>query len=174
MQPLKKIALVGNPNVGKSALFNALTGASATVSNYPGTTVTLTRGTTSFDGTTVEVIDTPGMYSFLSITEEERVARSILIDENPDIVLNVADARNIKRMLVLTLELIEAGLPVVLVLNMMDEAESAGIAIDLESLRRQLGVKVVATVATKKTGIDALRKLIANHESENVEYHAVS
>lgn len=174
MKAAKKVALVGNPNVGKSALFNVLTGANATVSNYPGTTVTLTRGTTAIGGVVVEVIDTPGMYSFLSITEEERVARSILIDEDPDLILHVADARNLRRMLVLTLELIEAGLPVVLILNMMDEAQSAGITIDLELLEQELGIKVAATVATKRTGIEALRRLIANHNVENVENHAVS
>ena len=174
MKAAMKIALVGNPNVGKSALFNVLTRANATVSNYPGTTVTLTRGPTASDGVVVEVVDTPGMYSFLSITEEERVARSILVDENPDLVLQVADARNLRRMLVLTLELIEAELPVVLILNMMDEAESAGVTIDLGLLKQELGIEVAATVATKRRGIEALRRLIAHHNMKNVEYHAVS
>ncbi len=165
---------MGNPNVGKSVLFNALTGARATVSNYPGTTVMLTRGNATIDGVAIEVVDTPGMYSFLSITEEERVARSILIDESPDIVVNVVDARNIVRMLSLTLQLIEAELPVILALNMMDEARSAGIEIDVETLEHELGVPVVGMVATKKTGIDKLRSLILEYDREVGSQHAVS
>src|SRR5690242_7273380 len=119
----KKVALVGNPNVGKSVLFNALTGAYVTVSNYPGTSVEVARGSAVIEGEQYEIIDTPEMYSILPITEEERVAREILLNESPDVVIHVLDARNLERMLAMTLQLIEAGLPVVLVVNIMDEAE---------------------------------------------------
>jgi ferrous iron transport protein B len=118
----KKLIVVGNPNVGKSVLFGALTGKYATVSNYPGTTVEVLRGKVRIGDCDYEVVDTPGMYSFFPVTEEENVARTILFTEQPDAVVHVADAKNIERMLPLTLQLLEAGLPVILVLNIMDEA----------------------------------------------------
>src|SRR3972149_419106 len=107
----KKVALVGNPNVGKSVLFNALTGAYVTVSNYPGTSVEVARGRAVIGGESLEIIDTPGMYSLLPMTEEERVAREILLTEAPDLIIHVIDARNIARVLAMTLQLIEAELP---------------------------------------------------------------
>src|SRR5450759_917212 len=108
---VKRVALVGNPNVGKSVLFNALTGAYVTVSNYPGTSVEVSRGNAVVDGETWQVIDTPGMYSIHTITEEERVAREILLNETPDVVVHVLDARNLERMLAMPLQLFEADLP---------------------------------------------------------------
>ena len=132
----KKVALVGNPNVGKSVLFNALTGAYVTVSNYPGTSVEVAKGSAVIEGEHFEIIDTPGMYSLLPITEEERVARQLLLENPPDMVIHVADARNLERMLTMTIQLIEAALPVLLVVNMMDEAERLGIAIDIPLLER--------------------------------------
>ena len=125
-----KVALVGNPNVGKSVLFNALTGAYVTVSNYPGTSVEVTRGTALIDDRQYEIIDTPGMYALLPITEEERVAREILLTESPDLVLHVLDARNLERMLPMTLQLVEAGVPVVLVVDIMDEAQTDAITVN--------------------------------------------
>jgi ferrous iron transport protein B len=157
---LKKIAIVGNPNVGKSVIFNRLTGAYVTVSNYPGTTVDVSRGKARLADEKVEVVDTPGMYSLLPITEEERVARLLLIEEKPRVVLHVADAKNLARMLSFTLQLIEAGLPVMLDLNMMDEMESAGISIDTARLEQELGIPVVATVASTGRGMeDLVRRL---------------
>ena len=153
---LKRVALVGNPNVGKSVLFNDLTGLYATVSNYPGTTVEVTTGT-ALIGTECEILDTPGMYSLFPITEEERVARRILLNTAPELVVHVVDAKNLGRMLPLTLQLLEAGLPVVLVLNMMDEAENEGVAIDIPLLERELGIPVVATVSTTGRGVDTLK-----------------
>ncbi|MES0278783.1 MAG: ferrous iron transport protein B [Dehalococcoidales bacterium] len=158
---LRKLAIVGNPNVGKSVVFNQLTGRYVTISNYPGTTVDVSRGKAILDGCPFEVVDTPGMYIMHSITEEERVARKILLDEKPDVILHVVDARNLPRMLPLTLQLIEAGLPVVLELNMMDEAEAAGIDIDTSRLSRRLGIPVVATVAVSGRGLDVLRRTLA-------------
>ena len=163
---LKKLALVGNPNTGKSVMFNNLTGSYATVSNYPGTTVEVTRGRGEFEGIPFEVVDTPGMYSLFSITEEERVARSILLNERPDVVLQLVDAKNLERMLLMTFQLIEAGLPLVVVLNLLDEAEAAGIIIDLEMLSERLRVPVVGTVATSGRGMDELRKEIADYVSD--------
>jgi len=159
-----KIAIVGSPNVGKSVVFNRLTGSRTVISNYPGTTVDILRGKANLGGRQVEIVDTPGMYSFLPITEEERVAREILVEETPDVILHVVDTKNLERMLPLTLQLIEAELPVILQLNMMDEAESAGIEIDTKKLEQELGVPVVATVAVTGHGMDTLRQTLATFE----------
>jgi ferrous iron transport protein B len=162
----KKVALVGNPNVGKSVLFNALTGAYVTVSNYPGTSVEVARGSTVIEGVTCEIIDTPGMYSILPITEEERVARDILLNESPDLVIHVLDARNLERMLAMTIQLIEAGLPVALVVNIMDEAERMGLEIDIPLLQEKLAIPVVGAATAKKRGVAEIRALIATHEKK--------
>lgn len=157
---LKKIALVGSPNVGKSVVFNNLTGAYVTISNYPGTTVEIARGKTRIGRTEYEVIDTPGMYSLIPLTEEEQVARSVLFREKPDLILQIVDAKNLVRMLPLTFQLMEAGLPVILVLNMMDEAEKIGVKINPRFLEEALSVPVVATVATTGRGIGELKERI--------------
>ncbi len=154
----RKIGIVGSPNVGKSMLFNRLTGVYVTVSNYPGTTVDVSRGKAMIEGEEFEVVDTPGMYSLLPISEEERVARSILLEEKPEVILHVVDAKNLERMLPFTLQLIEAGLPTILDLNMMDETEAVGIEIDIEQLQAELGIPVMATVATTGHGLEALRR----------------
>lgn len=154
------VLLVGSPNVGKSVLFHKLTGRYVTVSNYPGTTVEVSRGRMRHRGREFEIIDSPGMYSLMPITDEERVARRILLQEHPDLVLHVVDAKNLARMLPLTVQLIESGAPVVLVLNMMDELERAGLSIHIEALQQQLGVPVVPTVGLTGEGIDALKELI--------------
>lgn len=159
----KRVALVGNPNVGKSVLFNALTGSYVTVSNYPGTSVEVSRGHAVINEQSWEVIDTPGMYSIHTITEEERVAREILLHETPDVVLHVLDARNLERMLAMTLQLIEAGLPVILVVNIMDEAERMGLKIDLELLRQRLGIPVVGAATARKRGLGEIRSAIATY-----------
>src|SRR5512137_2972658 len=166
----KKVALVGNPNVGKSVLFNALTGAYVTVSNYPGTSVEVARGNAVIEGEQYEIIDTPGMYSLLPITEEERVAREILLNESPDVVIHVLDARNLERMLTMTLQLVEAGLPAVLVVNIMDEAERMGLIIDIPLLKEKLGIPVIAAATAKKRGLVEIRKEIAAYDRSK---HAV-
>ena len=157
----KSLAIVGNPNVGKSVMFNGLTGAYVTVSNYPGTTVGISRGKGRIRGKTVEVVDTPGMYSLLPITEEERIGRSIVLAEHPDVILHVVDAKNLERMLSFTIQLIEAELPVILVLNIMDEAERIGMHIDVEKLEHRLGIPVVPTVGITKRGMNRLEDVIA-------------
>lgn len=158
--PQKRVAIVGSPNVGKSLIFNRLTGIYVTVSNYPGTTVEVFRGRTYIDGVLYEIVDTPGMYSLLPSSEEERVARRLLMEERPDVVVHVVDAKNLERMLPLTLQLIEADFPLVLALNMMDEAKKAGVQIDTELLTNILCVPVVPVVATTGQGIEQLRRVI--------------
>jgi ferrous iron transport protein B len=154
---LKKIAIVGSPNVGKSVLFNNLTGTYVTVSNYPGTTVEVSRGTSHIGSEQIEIIDTPGMYSILPITEEEKVSRNILFNENPKVIIHVIDAKNLERMLSFTLQLLEAGFKLILVLNIMDEAEKLGLDIDINKLQQELGIPVVSTVSTTGKGMDILK-----------------
>lgn len=165
---LKKIAIVGSPNVGKSMLFNQLTGAYVTVSNYPGTTVEVSRGKTKIGEQEFEVIDTPGMYSLLPITEEEKVSRNLLLQEKPDLVIHIVDAKNLERMLPFTLQLIEAGLPIILVLNIIDEAESMGMKINISQLEKDLNVPVIATVSTTGRGIDILKGRMEEYAGKKV------
>jgi ferrous iron transport protein B len=158
------VAIVGQPNVGKSLLFNRLTGTYVTVSNYPGTTVEVARGHVRMPccGGTLDLVDTPGLFNLMPTSEEERVTRRILFDERPGLILNVVDAKNLTRMLPLTLQLIEAGLPVILDLNMMDEAELHGLDIDLYGLENALGIPVVSTIGTNGKGLDVLKERISN------------
>ncbi len=172
-QGLPEIAIVGSPNVGKSLLFQNLTGSYVAVSNYPGTTVEVYRGKGEIAGQPVAFVDTPGMYSLLPITEEERVARSILLQERPAAVIHVVDAKNLARMLPLTLQLLEADLPVILVVNIMDEAERLGIRIDTRALEEQLRIPVVATVSTTGQGIDQLKRRLAEYVNGTRQCHPV-
>jgi ferrous iron transport protein B len=157
---LPKIVLIGSPNVGKSSLFNSLSGSYTIVSNYPGTSVEISRGKGRIGEKEYEIIDTPGMYSLLPVTEEERVSQHLLFEEEAFVCLHVVDARNLRRMLSFTLQLLEAGLPLILVLNMMDEAEERGIKIDIQELSRTLGIPVAATVSSRGTGIEELKTAI--------------
>jgi ferrous iron transport protein B len=167
----KKIILVGNPNVGKSVVFNTLTGSYTTVSNYPGTSVEVSRGHCQVAGDDYLVLDTPGMYSMLPITEEERVARRILLEESPHVVLHVVDARNLERMLPMTLQLIEAGLPVLLLINIMDEAERVGMKIDIPLLQEKLQIPVVGgAIGRGKRGLRELREAIANYRASKATF----
>jgi len=159
----KRIILVGTPNVGKSLIFNRLSGTRTTVSNYPGTTVDITKARIKIDGVECDLIDTPGMYSLIPVTEEERVARSILFNKRSAAVLQVMDSRDLERMLPLTFQLIEAGLPLILDLNMIDEAERIGVKIDVESLEKDLGIPVITTVATTGLGITELKKRLKEY-----------
>ena len=160
---LKKIAIVGNPNVGKSVLFNNLTKHYVVVSNYPGTSVEVSRGTLKTGDDEFEVIDTPGIYSLSPLTEEERVARRILLKEELCLVIHVVDAKNLERMLPFTLQLMETCLPAMLVLNMMDEAEKANVEINIELLERELGIPVTGTVSTTGRGMDELKRRITGY-----------
>lgn len=172
---LEKIALIGNPNVGKSVIFGLLTGKYVTVSNYPGTTVEVTQGNISLDGKRLVLVDTPGVNSLVPMSEDEKVTRDILLTEAPAAVVQVGDAKNLKRTLLITLQLAEMGLPVVLDLNMIDEARDRGITIDTAVLRDRLGVDVVSTVAPQRKGIKELREsmLAPKRPVLQVRYHPV-
>ncbi len=165
MEARKKILIAGNPNVGKSVIFNDLTGSYATVSNYPGTTVEVSRGTARIGNQEYDIVDTPGMYALMPITEEERVSQKIILTEKADVLIHVIDAKNLERMLPFTFQLIEAGLPVVLVLNIMDEAEKMGMMIDVTSLEKDLQIPVIPTVSVTGRGMDRLRNVIEKYIS---------
>lgn len=164
---LKRIALIGNPNVGKSVIFGLLTGRYATVSNYPGTTVEVSYGNISMDRKRYLVVDTPGVNSLTPMSEDERVTRDILLREKPSVVVQVGDAKNLKRTLLITIQLAEMGLPVILDLNMEDEARDRGISIDKAKLRELLGVEVIGTVAPEKKGIKELRLAISKEDFQS-------
>jgi ferrous iron transport protein B len=151
------VILVGNPNVGKSALFGALTGRYVTVSNYPGTTVEMTRGHVDLAGARVVVIDTPGTNSLTPSSDDERVTRDVLLTGVPRAILAVGDAKNLERTLLLAVQLAEMNLPLVLALNMWDEAKGRGLTIDTEAIADRLGVDVVPTVAIRREGLDRVR-----------------
>jgi len=154
------IILVGNPNVGKSALFGALTGTYVTVSNYPGTTVEVSEGAAVVAGRRVAVRDTPGAASLIPYSEDERVTRDILLSADGSAVVLVGDAKNLERALALALEVAETGIPFVLCLNMMDEARARGISVDAAALGACLGVEVVETVAVRREGVPRLAAAI--------------
>jgi small GTP-binding protein len=157
----RRLVLVGNPNVGKSVLFGALTGTYVTVSNYPGTTVEITRGSAEIAGERWEVIDTPGVNNLVPMSEDEVVTRDILLREPADAVIQVADAKNLRRGLLLSLQLAELEVPFALDLNMIDEARSRGLNFRWRTLGERLGVEVNATVATEKRGLKGLADLAA-------------
>lgn len=154
------VFLVGPPNVGKSALFGALTGSYVTVSNYPGTTVEITTGSTLLEGRRVPVIDTPGAHTFNPTSEDERVTRDLLLERTAEAVVAVGDAKDLPRSLALALQLSEMEVPYVLCLNMSDEAKERGIRVDHRALSKLLGVEVVPTVAIVRKGIGRLRSAL--------------
>ncbi|HPO59256.1 MAG TPA: FeoB small GTPase domain-containing protein, partial [Anaerolineaceae bacterium] len=148
----QRIALVGNPNVGKSLFFHRLTGTYVVVSNYPGTTVELSQGTAKSLGHAT-VVDTPGIVAFPPRTDDEAVTARVILRESFRAVLQVGDAKNFRRTLLLTAQLAELGVPLVLALNMMDEAQAHGLQVDVERLSQILGLTVVPTIATRGTGV---------------------
>ena len=175
MNPAPMVALVGNPNAGKSALFNALTGARQKVGNYPGVTVERKSGRMSLaDGRPVELIDLPGTYSLDPASPDEQVTRDVLFGRQegerlPQALIVVVDATNLDNHLRFTLQLIALGLPVVVALNMVDMAERDGLLIDADRLASALGVPVVPTVAVRKRGIEELKAALANAVGEAVQ-----
>jgi ferrous iron transport protein B len=163
----KWIALTGQPNVGKSLLFNRLTGSRVAVSNYPGTTVAVDKGQIAIGPDKYDIWDLPGMYSLLPITEEERVAKNSVLTNQPEYILHVVDAKNLTRMLPLAMELSETGLKVILVVNMMDEAEKEGIQIDFQKLSSEIGIPVVPATAVTGKGINQILSHIVNYKRVN-------
>jgi small GTP-binding protein len=155
------IALIGNPNVGKSVIFNSLVpGARQHVGNWPGKTVEKKEGSFTHKGVTLKLVDLPGTYSLTAAAEDELVSRNFIIDEKPDLVVDVVDASNLERNLYLTMLLLELDAKVLLVLNMTDIAEEKGYKINVETLSEKLGVPVTVTVATKGKGLSELKDAV--------------
>ncbi len=165
-----RVALIGNPNVGKSVVFNNLTGLKQHTGNWPGKTVEQKTGFFEYKGHEFEIVDLPGVYSLSALSEDERVARDYLIHTRPDVVVDIVNASQVERNLYLTLLLVELQLNLVVVLNMYDVVRSRGDKIDTQKLSEKLGTKVVTTVATKGEGMDDLKEAIL----EAAEEHALS
>ncbi len=153
---MTRIALAGNPNCGKTSLFNTFTGAHQKVGNYGGVTVDFKEGTARVDGQKVTIVDLPGTYSLNAYSVEEQVARDYIVDQRPDVVIDVVDATNLERNLFLTLQLVELGVRPIIALNMWDEVQKKDIQIDLDHLQRLLDMKIVPTVGTKGEGTSEL------------------
>ena len=154
----EKVILIGNPNVGKSVIFNYLTGKYVTVSNYPGTTVEVSTGTLSAHGKKFQVLDTPGVNSLIPMSEDEKVTRDILLKEPKSYLVQVIDTKNIRRGLLISLQLLEMGLPFIVLLNMWDEAKSRGIEIKTQTLSEILDAPILKTVATRKKGLEKIKE----------------
>lgn len=161
------VACIGNPNCGKTTLFNALTGSKLKVANWPGVTVERFEGQTSFEDVDITLIDTPGIYSLTCYTIEEKVTRQCAMDDSIDVIINVVDASSLERNLYLTLQLLELGKPIVLALNMMDIVKERGMEIDMHRLPEMLGgIPVVPVSAAKRTGLDILLHAVVHHYEE--------
>lgn len=154
------VALAGNPNSGKTTVFNNLTGSHQHVGNWPGVTVEKKEGSCSYQGYNVRVVDLPGVYSLTAYSPDEVVARNFIVDEKPDAVVDIVDASNLERNLYLAVQLLEMGARLIVALNMMDEADSRKYRIDAEELSRLLGAPVVPMVANHNQGTEELLKKI--------------
>jgi ferrous iron transport protein B len=151
------IALAGNPNAGKTTIFNALTGLRQHTGNWPGKTVEKKEGEIEHGGLTINIVDLPGTYSLTAYSPEEIIARDFIIEEHPDVVVNVVDATNLERNLYLTVQILELDVPVVLVLNMTDDLHKDGAKINVPELSRMLGnIPVISTTANQGKGIPEL------------------
>lgn len=162
-----RVGFVGNPNCGKTTLFNAYTGANLKVANWPGVTVERVEGETSYKGQKLKLIDLPGIYSLTSYSIEEKVSRKCIMDNEVDVIINVVDASALERNLYLTMQLLELGKPVILAMNMMDIVEERGMEIDMHRLPEMLGgIPVVPVSARKRTGLDVLMHAVVHHYEE--------
>ncbi|WP_455717694.1 ferrous iron transport protein B, partial [Anaerosporobacter sp.] len=170
-----QVAFIGNPNCGKTTLFNAYTGAKLKVANWPGVTVEKKEGAFRYHSHQFKLVDLPGIYSLTSYTLEEKLSREYILDDSVDVIVDVADASCLERNLFLTLQLIELGKPVILGLNMMDIVKERGMEIDLHRLPEMLGIPVIPVSARKKTGLDILMHAVAHHQKKhndvNLEHH---
>lgn len=167
MKESLKIGFAGNPNCGKTTLFNAYTGAKLKVANWPGVTVEKKEGAMRYHDSVFKLVDLPGTYSLTSYTMEETVTRQFILSNDVDVIINIADASSLERNLYLTLQLIELGKPVVLALNMMDIVEKRGMEIDTHRLPEMLGIPVIPVSARKKTGLDILMHAAAHHKDSH-------
>ena len=155
------IALAGNPNVGKSTVFNALTGSRQHVGNWPGKTVEKKEGIFKHNGAEINIVDLPGTYSLSSYSIEEQIARDFIVKERPRVVVNVVDAANLERNLYLTAQILETGLPLILVLNMNDQARTRGLEVDAQKLSELLdGTPVIPMTARRGQGLEELKQAI--------------
>ena len=167
MADIINVGFIGNPNCGKTTLFNAFTGANLKVANWPGVTVEKKEGKTIYEGQEFKLIDLPGIYSLSSYTMEETVSRECIMSDDVDVIVDVIDASCLERSLYLTLQLLELGKPVVLALNMMDIVEERGMEIDLHRLPEMLGIPVIPVSARKRTGLDSLLHAAAHHKGHH-------
>ncbi len=166
---MARIALVGNPNVGKSVIFNALTGLNQTIANFPGCTVEKKEGGMKYEDRIIEVIDLPGIYSLTPHSIDEEISREYIIEENPDLVVAVLDASNLERNLYLTTQLMELGLNLIIALNMMDLAEGKGIEIDVGRLSDNLQIPIIETIAAKDVGLNDLKSAMCYYLENPIE-----
>lgn len=162
-----KFALAGNPNSGKTTLFNSLTGSTAHVGNWPGVTVDKKEGTYKKEKEPIGIIDLPGIYSLSPYTPEEVISRNYILEEKPDCIVNIVDATNLERNLYLTTQLMEIDVPIVVALNMMDEVKKSGDTINADELSKKLGIPVVEISALKETNLDKLMT-VAYQESKKI------
>jgi ferrous iron transport protein B len=167
----EKVILIGNPNVGKSVVFNYLTGKYVTVSNYPGTTVEVSAGTLEVHGKKLQVLDTPGVNSLIPMSEDEKVTRDILLKEPRSYLIQVMDTKNIRRGLLISLQLLEMGLPFIVLLNMWDEAKSRGIEIKVQALSEILGIPLLKTVATRQKGLEKIKENLHPRSPASISIH---
>ena len=161
------IGFIGNPNCGKTTLFNAYTGANLKVANWPGVTVEKVEGAIKHNGLDIRLVDLPGTYSLTSYTMEEQVSRQFILSDEVDVIVDVVDASALERNLYLTLQLLELGKPVILALNMMDIVEKRGMEIDIHRLPEMLGIPVIPVSARKRTGLEVLLHAAAHHKDSN-------
>lgn len=169
------VAFVGNPNCGKTTLFNAITGSKLKVANWPGVTVEKIEGEAEYEGFHLTLVDTPGSYSLTSYTIEEKVTRQCVMDDDIEVIVNIVDASSLERNLYLTMQLLELGKPVVLALNMMDIVQERGMEIDLHRLPEMLGdIPVVPVSAVKRVGLDILLHAVVHHYEEGSKGNIIS
>ena len=165
--PNLSVALTGNPNTGKSTIFNELTGARQKVGNWPGVTVDKKVGLVEYQGRKISVVDLPGTYSIYARSQEEQVVSNYFKENKPDIVIDVVDASNMARNLFLTVQLLEQNIPLVINLNMMDEAERHGITVDIPALEKAFGMPVTHTVGRSNASVKTLLDVFTNTRMEN-------
>lgn len=163
------VGFIGNPNCGKTTLFNAFTGANLKVANWPGVTVEKKEGYTTYEGEQFKLVDLPGIYSLTSYTMEEKVSRECIMSDEIDVIVDVVDASCLERNLYLTLQLIELGKPVILALNMMDIVEERGMEIDLHRLPEMLGIPAIPVSARKKSGLSVLMHAVSHHADHAIQ-----